>query len=129
MDAIRTKAFETYIRRNCDSWLEFASINDLDVRLEDIIFVTGCDLTSSWAMATFVNSLNPEMTLHVRTSQAGSATFQWNATNQPHHNEPDQVRQSLSSPTPTEESRTSFCRIVFSSGGFARNGFSPFTRR
>ncbi|KAH9057207.1 hypothetical protein EDB87DRAFT_1565573 [Lactarius vividus] len=57
-DAIRTKAFETYIRKHCDSWLEFASVNEIDVRLEDIIFVTGCDLTSSWAMAAFVNSLD-----------------------------------------------------------------------
>jgi hypothetical protein len=90
-DAIRTKAFEMYTRKHCDSWLEFASINGLDVHLEDIILVTGCDLTSSWAVAAFVNSLNPEISLHVRTSEAGSARFQWTVTNQPHHNEPDQV--------------------------------------
>ncbi|KAH9074229.1 hypothetical protein EDB83DRAFT_2219081 [Lactarius deliciosus] len=45
-DAIRTKAFEMYIRKHCDSWLEFAISNDLDVLLEDIVLVTGCDLTS-----------------------------------------------------------------------------------
>ena len=96
-DAIRKKAFETYIRKHCDSWLEFASNQNLDVRrLEDIILVTGRDLTSSWAMATFVNSLNPEITLRVRASQAGSATFRWPVTSQIHHNEKDQVRQDLS---------------------------------
>ncbi|KAH9003549.1 hypothetical protein EDB86DRAFT_2799017 [Lactarius hatsudake] len=92
-DAIRTKAFETYIRKHCDSWLEFASANEIDVRLEDIILVTGCDLTSSWAMAVFVNSLDPEISLNVRVSDAGSARFRWTPTNQPHHNEPNQVRQ------------------------------------
>ncbi|KAH9003449.1 hypothetical protein EDB86DRAFT_2362285 [Lactarius hatsudake] len=88
VDAIRTKAFETYIRKHCNSWLEFAIINDLDVRLEDIILVTGCDLTSSWAMATFVNS--DPIRLSVQPSQAGSARFQWDVTNQPHNNEPNQ---------------------------------------
>jgi hypothetical protein len=94
-DAIRTKAFETYIRRHCDSWIEFAVTNDLDIRLEDIILVTGCDLTSSWAMAAFTKPLDPEITLHVQASETnGSAGFQWSHTNQPHHNEPNQVRQS-----------------------------------
>ncbi|KAH9172744.1 hypothetical protein EDB89DRAFT_1885764 [Lactarius sanguifluus] len=59
VDAIRTKAFETYIRKHCDSWLSVCRLSMiLDVRLEDIILVTGCDLTSSWAMAAFVNSLD-----------------------------------------------------------------------
>ncbi|KAH9041179.1 hypothetical protein EDB84DRAFT_963989 [Lactarius hengduanensis] len=89
VDAIRTKAFETYIRKHCDSWLEFAVINDLDVRLEDIILVTGCDLTSSWAMAAIANSWDP-IRLSVQPSQAGSARFQWDVTNQPHNNEPNQ---------------------------------------
>ncbi|KAI9438727.1 hypothetical protein H4582DRAFT_194462 [Lactarius indigo] len=90
VDSIRTKTFETYIHKHCDSWLEFAGINELEVRLEDIIFVTGCDLTSSWAMAAFVNSWDPEIKLSVQTSQTGSAGFQWNLTNQPHNNESTQ---------------------------------------
>ena len=93
-DVIRTRRFEAYIRQHCDSWLEFAITNDHDVRLEDIILVTGCDLTSSWAMAAFVNPSNPEISLGVRVSEAGIASFQWSATNQPHHNEPNQVLQT-----------------------------------
>ena len=72
-DAIRTKAFETYIRKHCDSWLEFAILNNLDVRLEDIILVTGCDLIASWAMAVYTNPLDPDITLRVQRSEAGSA--------------------------------------------------------
>ncbi|KAH8984652.1 hypothetical protein EDB86DRAFT_2810657 [Lactarius hatsudake] len=93
-DAIHTKAFETYICKHCNSWLEFTLANEIDIRLEDIIFVTGCDLTASWAMAVFVNSLDPEISLNVRVSEAGSARFRWTPTNQPHHNEPNEVRQS-----------------------------------
>ncbi|KAH9171310.1 hypothetical protein EDB89DRAFT_1118021 [Lactarius sanguifluus] len=89
VDAIRTKIFGRYIRKHCDSWLEFATINGLGVRLEDIVLVTGCDLTSSWAMAVFVNSWDP-IRLSVQASQAGSARFQWDVTNQPHNNEPNQ---------------------------------------
>ncbi len=95
-DAIRTKAFETYIRRHCDSWLTFALVNNFDVRLEDIILVTGCDLTSSWAMAAFTNPLDLEISLHVRPSNAGSATFVWSRTNQRHNNEPNQVPRAAS---------------------------------
>ena len=77
-DTIRIKAFEAYIRKHCDSWIEFMVINDVDItRLEDIILVTGYDLTSSWAMGVFNDR---EMTLHV--------------PNQPRNNEPNQVRQS-----------------------------------
>ena len=95
-DTIRIKAFETYIRKHCDSWIEFMVNNDLDItRLEDIILVTGCDLTSSWAVGAFTKPLGREMTLHVQASRAaGSAVFQWSPTNQPRNNEPNEVRQS-----------------------------------
>ena len=101
-DAIRTKAFETYIRKHCDSWLEFAILNNLDVRLEDIILVTGCDLIASWAMAVYTNPLDPDITLRVQRSEAGSALFQWSKTRQPHHNEPNQVRQTSLCPFYTD---------------------------
>ena len=107
VDAIRTKAFETYIRKHCDSWLDFAVINDLDVRMEEIILVTGCDLTSSWAMAAFVNPSNLEISLGMRASEAGIASFQWSVTNQPHHNEPNQVRRTSLYVSPHRQSRMS----------------------
>ena len=107
-DAIRTKAFETYVRKHCDSWLEFAAINDLDARLEDIILVTGRDLTSSWAMATFINPLHPEIKLNVQPSEAGSASFRRSVTNQPHNRtKPGGPDRSLFSLAPTKESRIS----------------------
>jgi hypothetical protein len=70
-----------------------------DVKLEDIIFVTGCDLTSSWAMAAFMNPpWDAEMSLSVQPVQrpgfpSGAARFQWTAPSQPHNNEPNEVRR------------------------------------
>jgi hypothetical protein len=92
-DAIRIKLFETYMTKHCDSWLELAIIGGFDVKLEDIIFVTGCDLTSSWAMATFMYPpWDAEMSLCVQPIGSASARFQWVAPSQPHNNEPTQVR-------------------------------------
>ena len=93
-DVIRTKVFETYIRRHCDSWLELAVMGGFNIKLEDIIFVTGCDLTSSWAMAIFMNPpCEAEMTLSVQPVGPTSAKFQWADTNQPCNSEPNQVRR------------------------------------
>ena len=68
-------------------------INDFDVRLEDIILVTGCDLTSSWAMATFIEPSGLKINLRVQAFENGSARFQWSDSTQPHNNEPNQVSQ------------------------------------
>ncbi|KAH9962830.1 hypothetical protein BC827DRAFT_1129790 [Russula dissimulans] len=92
-DVIRTKVFETYIRRYCDSWLELATLGGYDVKLEDIIFVTGCDMTSSWALAAFTNPpWDADMSLSVLPVGPASARFQWSAPSQPHNNEAHLVR-------------------------------------
>ena len=94
MDAIRTELFETYMIKHCASWVELAIMGVFDVKLEDIIFVTGCDLTSSWAMAVFMYPRDAEMSLSVQPVGYASARFQWAALNwsQPHNSESTQVR-------------------------------------
>ncbi|KAH8103697.1 hypothetical protein DFH11DRAFT_1734619 [Phellopilus nigrolimitatus] len=52
-DAVRMKAMEDYIRKNCNSWHEFAISEGRDIQPRDLILVTGCDLTADWAIATF----------------------------------------------------------------------------
>ncbi|KAH8117720.1 hypothetical protein DFH11DRAFT_854157 [Phellopilus nigrolimitatus] len=52
-DAVRMKAMKDYIGKNCDSWHKFAISEGRDIQLHDLILVTGCDLTTDWAMATF----------------------------------------------------------------------------
>ncbi|KAI0266125.1 hypothetical protein BC834DRAFT_969641 [Gloeopeniophorella convolvens] len=79
-DAIRTKAFETYIRRHCDSWLAHAIVNDLGVdKLEDIILVTGCDRTNSWAMAAVMNAMHDvDISLGAQAAGGiGGVNFRW----------------------------------------------------
>jgi len=79
-DAIRTKVFETYMSKYCDSWLETAILGGFDVKLEDIIFVTGCDLVSSWAIATFTNLRDVKISLSglpAELASAGFNSFQW----------------------------------------------------
>ncbi len=126
VDAIRTRAFETYVRKHCESWLEFAWFNEVDVQLEDIILVTGCDLTSSWAMAAFVHSLDPEISLNVRATEAGSARFQWTVTSQPHNNEPNQVRLTCLCFLPHRLRRVEYCEITLCfHQGISRETYSP----
>lgn len=65
-----------------------------NTKLEDIIFVTGCDLTSSWAMATFMNPpCEVEMSLTVQPVGPAGVKFQWADTNQRYNSEPNQVRR------------------------------------
>jgi hypothetical protein len=60
-DVIRTKVFEDYIREHADSWLSFAQSRKLEVeRMEDLIFVTGCTLVTSWGIAAFVDACSGE---------------------------------------------------------------------
>ena len=74
------------MRRHCDSWLEFALSGGYDVKLEDLTFVTGCDLTSSWANAVFMNPpWDVEVTLSVRPVTPGTARFHWSDLNQLHN--------------------------------------------
>jgi hypothetical protein len=78
-DAIRTKAFEVYIRDHIDSWFAFAQEKQLDVEhMEDIILVSGCTLVTSWAAAVFHdNSLDVEISLKSKALGNGAAEFQW----------------------------------------------------
>ena len=78
-DVIRTKVFEEYIRDHVDSWLAFARRYRFDVkRMEDLILVTGCTLTTSWGMAAFVdNASDAEVSLRTQTHSGDGATFDW----------------------------------------------------
>jgi hypothetical protein len=81
-DAIRTKAFEDYIRDNVVSWFAWARSNDMGVeRMEDLILVTGCTLVTAWAAATFDNYAMPvgstAISLDAQKSDHGRAQFVW----------------------------------------------------
>ena len=78
-DAIRTKAFEDYIRDHIVVWFTWAQNRKLGVeRLEDLILVSGRTLVSSWAAAVFVDSnAEAEISLASRMHNGGGTTFVW----------------------------------------------------
>jgi len=98
-DVIRTKIFEDYIRDNVDSWFRWSKKEGLPVEhMEDLILVTGYNLTTSWATAVFdgTTSSNSEATkisLEARKFDGGGAQFFWrNICGDVKHNHRDSVR-------------------------------------
>lgn len=60
-EVIRTKVLEDYIRDHVDSWFSFAQSRKLEVeRMDDLIFVTGCTLVTSWGVAAFLDACSGE---------------------------------------------------------------------
>ena len=54
----KSKTFGRYMLNNIESWHEFASQpeNDLDLRRDQILFVSGCVKTNDWGIGAFTNS-------------------------------------------------------------------------
>ncbi|KAI0061929.1 hypothetical protein BV25DRAFT_1916584 [Artomyces pyxidatus] len=72
-DVCSRAAYETYIHTHCDRWLAFADMHQLGIRLDDIILVTGCDLTPSWAMAAFMSrESDSSVSVHFDSGVTGS---------------------------------------------------------
>ncbi|KZV74504.1 hypothetical protein PENSPDRAFT_681884 [Peniophora sp. CONT] len=53
IDALHILSYKEYTQGNIENWLEYARNHGHDISLEDIILVTGVDLTTSWATAVF----------------------------------------------------------------------------
>ncbi|KAI0052350.1 kinase-like protein [Auriscalpium vulgare] len=105
VDGRTSRIYEAYIAQHCDRWLAYAHHKGLNVRIEDILLVTGCDLAKSWAMAAFVSSeVNARAALKVDLSPVGgplcaSASMQWRSVHQMHVNHhwgPDSSAPSFS---------------------------------
>lgn len=64
--------YKEYAKDNVESWLECARRNGHNIKLEDLILVTGVDLTTSWATAVFSDTqLEADFSLDVKFSSAG----------------------------------------------------------
>jgi hypothetical protein len=58
-DTLSEREFKTWIVKHIDSWFAFARERGMGVdRMEEIILVTGCDRTKSWANAAFLENLD-----------------------------------------------------------------------
>ena len=68
-----------YIRDHVASWFNWAQTNRLGVEhMEDLIFVTGCTLVTSWAAVAFMeNTTDAEITLVSGPPINGGTNFYW----------------------------------------------------
>ncbi|KAA1470055.1 hypothetical protein DENSPDRAFT_879420 [Dentipellis sp. KUC8613] len=69
-------AYEDYTREHCEQWLALTERLRLGLRLEDHILVTGCDRTTTWAVAAFTSvDFDSKISLSVDFAGVGSASF------------------------------------------------------
>jgi len=86
-----------YALKHCDSWVAFANRIGYGVRLEDVLLVTGHDLTSNYAMAAFSNprdtTFSLEFSADVPTllSAKASAWGSWKSSQVIHKNMGPQI--------------------------------------
>ena len=71
--------FQKYISDNVATWLNWSKDKGLPVEnMEDLVFVYGCTLVSSWAAAAFDDYTgDAQLSLASRTLDGGAAGFTW----------------------------------------------------
>ena len=73
-EALSKQTYKRYLYQCIDSWYALTRRLGLSLRMEDIILVTGCDLTKSWANAIiFEHSVEGGLDLEVTFAPAGGA--------------------------------------------------------
>ena len=72
-----------WIVNHIDSWFAFAQKLGLGIkRMEEIILVTGCDLTRSWTNIAFPgNKVNERVSIGVKVEGSDSVKFQYSPEN------------------------------------------------
>ncbi|KAI0052243.1 ras GEF [Auriscalpium vulgare] len=81
-DATIRGRYKKYIWENFDRWFAYTQLLGLDLRLEDIIAVTGRDMTTAWSMAAFTSENGhaaARLTVNVDSvgSLGASAGMEW----------------------------------------------------
>ncbi|TFK49030.1 hypothetical protein OE88DRAFT_456372 [Heliocybe sulcata] len=75
-DVLSTELFEEYFLANYESWLAFARHLKRGISLDDLILVTGRDVTRGWAMAVFSQAeTKGKGGIGIDTALGVSATF------------------------------------------------------
>ena len=71
--------FRKWILKHIDRWFAFARGLGLGIdQMEEIILVTGCDCTRSWANVTFLEGrMNGQASFGVRVDQDSEASINW----------------------------------------------------
>jgi hypothetical protein len=86
-DARKRKHYERYMIDNVDSWHAFTMHMGYPVRLEDLMLVTGVDLTKSWSTVVFTErQMEGAVGLEVDYATVGglklASSFRWKNTEQ-----------------------------------------------
>ncbi|KZV60978.1 hypothetical protein PENSPDRAFT_759712 [Peniophora sp. CONT] len=120
-DAQNIFSYKKHAMTHIESWHEFAVQRcGLDIALEDVVFVTGVDRTTSWATAIFADTrLDTQFGLQVQYATVGAqlaAKFSWHHTQNALVNSgPSRPRPALTDSdsviTPGDESREPLNRI------------------
>jgi hypothetical protein len=78
-DVIHRKVFQKYVGDNVVTWFDWSKNKGLPVEsMEDLVFVYGCTLVTSWAAAAFDDHTgNAQLSLASRTLDNGGAGFTW----------------------------------------------------
>lgn len=142
-DAISRHAFEKCFIKNHTQWLSFAN-DELarGITLNDIVFVTGCDLTKEWTIATFNEAtydVEASFSVNVPPGAAGAGVWgEWQSeAHVPNRSGPGPL---LPPPLPTSNSVTSgesdrntfqanFNQCIFLRGYRIFRRIIPFTLR
>jgi hypothetical protein len=75
-DATARRAFAKCIIKHIDEWFAFARERDLGISREDIILVTGCHLTRTWATIAFREE-GEQVSFGVQVSGVSNAAWQF----------------------------------------------------
>ena len=73
-DTTAREAFAKCIIKHIDEWFAFARERDLGISREDIILVTGCHLTRTWATIAF-QGRGEQITFGVQVSGVSNAAW------------------------------------------------------
>ena len=74
-DVLTSRLYAEYMGGNCDCWLAYATrTRGCEVKMEDLMLVTGRDLTKSWIATAFTDkSVEGSIKLDVNVGAIGSA--------------------------------------------------------
>lgn len=104
-DAKYDGRLKAYYLKHYKSWLAFAREQDQDISLEQLIFVTGVDLTKDYAMMAFAQSQGElKATFSVNVPPIGSASLsawgEWKVPSIAHKTRGPITRDTMSSDSP-----------------------------
>ncbi len=85
-DTLVRGQFRKWIIRHIDSWFAFSRQYEFGIEMEDIILVTGCHRTISWANIVFYDGdVNTQVALGVQVPYTPENTVNWRVSNQDVH--------------------------------------------